>query len=103
MPESPTEYSLPASHFVHVLSLAQRWNVPESDLLAGLPYTSKELADPGMTIPVPTAVTILERARALTHEPGLGIYLGLQTYSSEHGFLGFAAMSSATLRDVMDL
>jgi AraC-like DNA-binding protein len=88
---------------VHVLTLARRWDVPESDLLAGMPFTAKELADPGLTIPVATAVAILERARALTHEPGLGIYLGLQTYSSEHGYLGFAAMSAPSLRDVLEL
>ena len=56
-----------------------------------------------MTIPVPIAVALLERARALTREPGLGIYLGLQTYSSEYGFLGFAAMSSPSLRHVLNL
>jgi AraC-like DNA-binding protein len=103
MQEPPTGYSLPASHFVHVLTLARRWQVSEADILEGLPFTSKELADPGMTIPVPIAVALLERARALTREPGLGIYLGLQTYSSEYGFLGFAAMSSPSLRHVLDL
>jgi AraC-like DNA-binding protein len=103
MHESPTEYSLPATHFVHVLKAARRWNVTPEDILAGLPFTDKDLADPRMTVPVPTAITILERARKLTGEPGLGIYLGLQTYSSEHGYLGFAAMSASTIREVLEL
>lgn len=97
------EHTLPAAHFVHLVTLTQRWNVSEKDLLAGLPFGTKELSDPRMTVPVATAITILERARQLTGEPGLGIYLGLQTYSSEHGYLGFAAMSAPTLRDVLGL
>ncbi len=103
MSSPSTEHSLPAAHFAHVVTLARRWNVSEEDLLEGLPFGASELADPRMTVSVPTAITILERARALTKEPGLGIYLGLQTYSSEHGYLGFAAMSAPTIRHVLDL
>jgi AraC-like DNA-binding protein len=103
MADRPLEHSLPGAHFLHVLTLAKRWNVEEAAILEGLPFGAKELADPVMTVSVPNVITILDRARALTREPGLGIYLGLQTYSSEHGYLGFAAMSAPTLRHALDL
>lgn len=103
MAERSREHSLPAAHFLHLLSLAQRWGVSEHDVLAGLPFGAKELADPQMTVPVPVAISILERARALTREPGLGVYLGLQTYAGEHGYLGFAAMTAPTLRGALEL
>ena len=46
---------------------------------------------------------LVERARALTHEPGLGYYFGLQLKLSSHGSVGFAAMTSATLRAALHI
>jgi AraC-like DNA-binding protein len=43
------------------------------------------------------------RAAALTGEPGLGFYLGLQVPVSSHGFVGFAAMASPTLGEALDV
>jgi len=44
-----------------------------------------------------------ERARTLSGEPGIGFYLGLQKQASMYGFLGFATMSAATLREAIEL
>jgi AraC-like DNA-binding protein len=103
MTDPSTAHTLPAANFLHVLTLVQRWGVSEQDVLAGLPFGAKELADPQMTISVPAAVSLLERARALTREPGLGVYLGLQTYAGQYGYLGFAAMTAPTLREAFEL
>jgi AraC-like DNA-binding protein len=46
---------------------------------------------------------LLERARDLTGEPGLGYYLGLQTRATLYGYLGFAALSAARLGDALAL
>jgi AraC-like DNA-binding protein len=45
----------------------------------------------------------MERARSLTGEPGLGVYLGLQMRASAHGYVGFAAMTAPKLIDAIRL
>jgi AraC-like DNA-binding protein len=44
---------------------------------------------------------LIERALRLTGEPALGYHFGLQTKLSAHGFLGYAVMTSATLREAI--
>jgi AraC-like DNA-binding protein len=46
---------------------------------------------------------LLQRARLLTGEPGLGFYLGLKKRASAYGYLGFAAQSARTLREVLEI
>jgi AraC-like DNA-binding protein len=47
-------------------------------------------------------VQLFERARRLTREPAVGIMLGLAMRASAHGYLGFAAMTAATLREALE-
>ena len=95
-------HDLPGSFVLHLARLVTELGGSESDLFQGLPVRAEELVDPSMTVPVPTAVAIAERARAITGERGIGIYQGLKTYGPEHGYLGFAAMSAATLREAIE-
>jgi AraC-like DNA-binding protein len=103
MPKVPETEGFPASHALHLLELVRRWDVSAADLLAGLGLGPDDLVDPHLNIPLPTIVTLVERARALTGEPALGFYLGLQMSVSAHGYLGFAAMSAPTLREAVAL
>jgi AraC-like DNA-binding protein len=101
---SDASSGLPASHALQLLALLKRrWNVAETDLLAGLPLSVVDLSDPELRMSTEDAVALIERARALAGEPGLGFYLGLQMSTSTHGYLGFAAMSAATLLDALRL
>ncbi len=97
----PTQSSLPAVHTLDLLELVARWGVKEAELLAGLPLTRAALAAPAARLPLPMVSTVLDRARTLTGEPALGIYLGLKMRISAHGFLGFAAMVAPTIRDAL--
>ncbi len=56
---------------------------------------------PFQRVPVATMCALLERARSLTGEPGLGYYLGLQTRVTLYGFLGFTMMSATTVGDAL--
>lgn len=100
---SPQEHTLPAAHVLHLVELARRWNVAEGDLLAGLELSRERLAEPGARLPIATIGALIERARELTGEPALGVYLGTQMRISWHGFLGFAAMSASTVREAIEL
>ena len=98
---APEPHTLPATYVQHLATLVQRWGVQSATLFAGTGLTPEDAADPAHLVPVATVAAVVERARALTGEPGLGLYLGLQTYISAHGYLGFAAMSALTLRQAL--
>lgn len=98
-----SEHTIAAVHVLHLLELVQRWQVTERDLLAGFGLRAQTLKDASATLSMDTMVEVLERARALTGEPGLGVYLGLQARASGHGYLGFAAMSAPMFRDAIAL
>jgi AraC-like DNA-binding protein len=100
---SEPEGELPASHILHLVELVRRWGVSDRDLLTSLGFGVDDLVDPHLSIPLPAVIALIERARALTGEPALGFYLGLQMSISAHGYLGFAAMSAPTLREALTL
>lgn len=103
MERTPDPY-LPAVHALHLADLvAQRWHVAHDELFRGSGLVASELSAPGARITLPTATSLAERARLLTSEPAIGVYLGLQMRASAHGFLGFAAMTSATLGEALEL
>jgi AraC-like DNA-binding protein len=99
----PADYVLAASYLHRIVRLAALFGVSEEDLLRGLEIRPEDMTDPTKMTTVATAAALAERARRLTGEPGLGVYLGRQMYSPEHGALGFATMSAATLGDALDL
>lgn len=90
------QHSIPAVHALHLVELVRRWDVSPEELLAPLGLRAEALADPGARMPVRMVEALVEQARRLTGEPGLGFFLGLQMRVSSHGYLGFAAMTSAT-------
>ena len=98
---APEDASLPAVHALHLVQLVARWRVPADALLDDFGLTESGLSDPEARLSIATCERIIARARALTGEPALGIYLGLQMRVAWHGYLGFAAMTAATARDAL--
>ncbi|MCC6994067.1 MAG: AraC family transcriptional regulator [Deltaproteobacteria bacterium] len=97
------QHSIPAVHALHLVELVRRWEVSPEELLAPLGLRLEALADPGARMPVRVVEALVGQARRLTGEPGLGFFLGLQMRVSSHGYLGFAAMTSATVRDALEI
>jgi AraC-like DNA-binding protein len=102
MPDA-AEPSLPGVYLLEVVELAARWRVTADELLAGLPITFAGLRDPSTRVSIALCAEVVERARRLTREPALALYLGMHMRLSSHGFLGFAAMTAATLGDAIEL
>ncbi len=100
---STQEYSVPASYAEQLVQLVRRWNVLPGELLGGVGLSEEAVQDPGGRLPLSTYGALLERARTLTGEPGLGFYIGLQKRMSGYGYLGFAAMSASTLAEALEL
>jgi AraC-like DNA-binding protein len=103
MTEHSGGHGLPGTYLLHLANLAERWGLDERALFDGTGLTKAGLADPAFEVPLPVANAFAERVRRLTSEPGIGILLGLQTYTSAHGYLGFAVMSAMTLRQAIAL
>lgn len=97
------EHSLPAVHALHIAELAARWDVAQVDLFAELGLDADALADPDARVSVRDFERLVTRARALTGEPALGLFLGLHMRVSAHGYLGFAAMTAPTARAAIEL
>jgi AraC-like DNA-binding protein len=97
------EYSLPAAYMLPLVELVKRWHVSPDDLLSDFGLETQALTDPQRRLSTPTVVGLVERARALTGEPALGFFLGLQMRISVHGYLGFAVMASGTMREGIEL
>jgi AraC-like DNA-binding protein len=100
---SASQHSLRIAHVIHLLEVVKRWDVGPAELLAGSGVTEAMFEDPRATLPVPTMVGILERARELTREPALGLHIGLHTRATLYGSLGFAVVSAATIREAIDV
>lgn len=92
-----------ASHALQISELVARWGVRPESLFEGLDVDPSRFTEPGERVPLGVVSRVAERAIALTKEPGLGVYLGLSMKVSSHGWVGFAAMASSTVRDALDL
>ena len=70
---------------------------------SGVEIARETLDDPLARVPLASYLAVVERARTLTGEPGLGFCMGLQARVSAFGHLGFAAMSAATVREAIEI
>jgi len=95
--------SFAAIHAVHLAELVARWGITAPALFDAAGLDARALSHPGERISAPAFVALVERARTLTGEPGLGIYLGLQMRATWHGYLGLAVMTSANVGQALEL
>jgi len=94
---------LPGSYAYELVALCARWNVDPGAVLEGTGLTVQALKDPATRLSLPACAALVSRARELTGEPALAFMMGLQMRVSWHGFLGFAAMTAATVRDALEV
>ncbi len=92
-----------APYALQLLELTKRWRIPSADLLSPLGLEEAKLEDTRTVVSHEHWLTLLDRARELTGEPGIGIHLGLQMRVSAFGFTGFTVMSAPTLGDALTL
>jgi len=95
--------AIPAAYALHLLELVARWEISPDQLLAGSGHSQEKLAAPGAFLSIAELEDLFARARRLTGEDGLGIYLGMQIPVSAHGYLGFAAMTAKNIREALEM
>ncbi|MFN3712568.1 MAG: AraC family transcriptional regulator [Alcanivoracaceae bacterium] len=99
---NPEEYSVSTEYAPLLLATVERYGVKRADLLPD-DITLPDLRDPSARLPLQDFVDVVRRAMQLTGAPWLGWEFGATLTLSSHGFLGYAAMSSETLRDAVEL
>lgn len=101
---NPDEYSVSAEYAPLLVSLVERYGVSEQEFMSGLnSLDSVDWRNPATRIPLHMYEHAILRAMELTKAPWLGWEFGPLLNLSSHGFLGYAAMSSETLRDALEL
>ena len=99
---NPEEYSVSVEYAPLLVAMLERYGVSKEQLLAGA-AEPPNMRDPGARLPLQDFVDIVRRAIKLSGAPWLGWDFGATLTLSSHGFLGYAAMSSETLRDAVEL
>ncbi len=102
-PSFTVQHSVPAAYADQLVQLVRRWGVTAGELLSAAGLSEASTQDPHARLSIEMFGRLLNRARALTGEPGLGFYLGLQKRISMYGYLGFAAMTAGSLREALEM
>lgn len=101
---SPDQYSASFEYVPLLLEMMEKRGFSSDLLLDGLAFPERNRwNEPGLRVLASDYERLIRRALSLSDEPWLGWEFGLSMNVSTHGFLGYAAMSSATLGDAIDL
>jgi AraC-like DNA-binding protein len=102
-PSGKAAGTLPGAPALQIVRLLGRWNIGSEQLLAPLGLREAELEKPFARISIVALRALVDRARRLSGEPGLGFYMGLEMRASNFGYVGFAAMCAASLGEALEL
>jgi AraC-like DNA-binding protein len=94
---------LPGAYAYELVAHCAHWGVSADALLEGTGLTLASLKDPATRLALSAYARLVERARARTGEPGLAFSVGFAMRLSWHGFLGFAAMTAANVREALSI
>lgn len=102
MVDWPDRPAVPVAYGLLIEEVAATFGVgPELLEAAGVPRAA--FADPTARLSVRQAGSLLFHARELTGEPGFGYEVGLRSSLTSHGAMGFGLLTSATLREAIEL
>jgi AraC-like DNA-binding protein len=94
--------AVPVAYGLLIEEVAQSFGVGD-ELLAAAGVPRSDFADPSARLSVRQAGSLLHHARELTGEAGFGYEVGLRSSLTSHGTMGFGLLTSATLREAIEL
>lgn len=96
-------FTLPVHYMRIVADQVRSFRVDVDHWLARSGLTQASLDDPDLAIPFSTFRTLVVDALVLSREPAFGLFVGQRLHANTHGILGYAAQSSRTVRDALEL
>ena len=97
------DFTLTAHYLRHIAEQVGRRGVDVDAWLTECGLSSAKLAAPGFQIDFPRFERLVRTSLTVTGEPALGLFVGQRLVANSHGMLGYAAMSSATVRQAVEL
>ena len=96
-------HSLPSVYALLLVDIVANWQVSPESLLSELGLSREMLLEPKRRIALEDVNTLIIKARQLTQEAALAIYFGQKMQISMHGFIGFAALTAANVREALSI
>jgi AraC-like DNA-binding protein len=98
-----TSVTVPAQYLRPIAELLRSSGASVEEWLARNELSTADLAQPALTLPVRTFRNLVADGFALAREPALGLLVGARLVASTHGIVGYAALSSGTLREALGI
>jgi AraC-like DNA-binding protein len=96
-------FTLPAQYIRRIADQIRSMGGDVGRWLAQSELSEDRLDDPSLAIGYPTFERLVLDALTVSGEPALGLLVGERLLANSHGVLGYAAMSSGTIRQALDL
>jgi AraC-like DNA-binding protein len=71
--------------------------------LARSDLSREQIDGPSLALPYPTFHSLALDALSMSNEPALGLLIGARLLANSHGMVGYAALSSGTIRQALEL
>jgi AraC-like DNA-binding protein len=94
---------IPAVNVLLIRDALAAENVSDYDLFRGTGISMQRMEEADCLLNYEQVVTLISNAVRLAREPGLGLRIGSQESPTDWGILGYAMLSCATVRDVLDV
>ncbi|PTU33126.1 AraC family transcriptional regulator [Stenotrophobium rhamnosiphilum] len=102
-PDRYAKPTVPVSYLQLLLEIVAEHGIDTQELFKGLPVSPNLVDSPASRMSALQWGLLVNRAMRLLQEPALGYECGLRTRPSAHGFLGYAVLSCASVRESMEL
>jgi AraC-like DNA-binding protein len=97
------EFTLPVLYLRHVAEQVRSLGADVSSWLGRSGLTEQQLDDAALVIRFELLQRLVLDALQMTREPAFGLLVGQRLQANMHGILGYAALSSGSLRQALEL
>jgi AraC-like DNA-binding protein len=95
--------AVPVMYALLILDVARDHGADPTEVLARAGIPAALVDDPAGRLSANQAATLLLSAVRVSGEPGFGYEIGLRSTASSHGIMGYGLLSSATIREAIEL
>lgn len=100
---NPDEFTLPVPYLRFIAEAVRAAGGDVGQWLGRSGLSEADLASASFELDFERFQELIRNSRAMTREPALGLFVGQRLVASSHGIVGFAAMSSGTVRQGLEL